>query len=617
MCRVASDSRVLAVFLLAAAGAVRTASAQPAVPRYERADCPFPPGAWASSVRLECGYLVVYRNRERPSAGTFRLAVAILHPLTPSTDPPLVLPHGGPSGPGGLRGGEMSFASRNAPILKRDIIVYDLRGAGFSEPALCPETVQQGERGRNEPDRARRQALWNAGARACVDNLTAHGIDPGAFNTTANAADLIDLRKTLGYRQWDAMGVSYGSRLVQEIMRRDPDGVRSAILDSPVIPGPGQQAEVPVAFQRVLDHTFVSCAAQPTCAAAFPTLTKDFYELYDELNATPVEVIYAMAETTTVRFDGERLIRALHNGFGMRASRTPLFIHELKHGDRVRTARLLLGNSAVARNSNVLTDLVGCYEGGGAAYQQHLASAALEVRAPFRPLLNTAEECPIWQERFATPAEREFVRSDIPTLILTKEFDDRTPTDYGRRIAAGLTHVQLLELRGVAHGQSSECQRQIVLSFLANPARAPDISCAEAIPPLSFETRNLEPRSLVMVIASTGPAPSPFAGRWEAVFGGAPVIYRFDLQITGRDLTGVINVAAQAHPIFDGHIDGQTISFKANSPDGGRTVTFTGSLRSGELLFTRTVQVLPGGNPGGVGLFGASGPSTFTAIKVN
>ena len=62
--------------------------------------------------------------------------------------------------------------------------------------------------------------------RACIAELEAQGVDRYAYNTAASAADLIDLRRALGYRTWDVYGVSYGARLAQEAMARD--GGRSA-----------------------------------------------------------------------------------------------------------------------------------------------------------------------------------------------------------------------------------------------------------------------------------------------------------------------------------------------------------------------------------------------------
>ena len=43
------------------------------------------------------------------------------------------------------------------------------------------------------------------------------------------------------------------------------------------------------------------------------------------------------------------------------------------------------------------------------------------------------------------------VRSDIPTLILTGYFDDRTPTEHARRIASTLSRAYLVEFPDEGH----------------------------------------------------------------------------------------------------------------------------------------------------------------------
>jgi pimeloyl-ACP methyl ester carboxylesterase len=589
--------------------------AQQTVPRFEKtADCPFTPGDWSKTVRLECGSLIVYRVRERPADGTLKLAVAIVHPLEGSTGIPLVLPHGGPSGPGGLHGGEMGSAAGLAPALKRDVIVYDERGAGASEPALCPTTREETPVAQNLP-LEERQKIWNQGARMCATEIRGRGFDTAMFSTTTNADDLIDLRKARRYPSWDVYGVSYGSRIAQEVMRRDSQGIRSAILAAPVMPGPSQELEGPVAFQRFMDHVFGACASQPSCAAAFPTVAKDLETLYAQLNKQPLDVVFETAAgKSTARLDGDRLLRALQTP--RRVDRVPLFIHELLRGDRERAARALLGFASVAPGNNTLTDLVGCFESGGpGAVKEILTAVRAETRPQYQSLINTQEECPFWQQRFAAPADRSFVKSAIPTLILTAEFDDRTPTDYGRRIAAHLEHAQVVELPGLAHGQPHPCQNAIVRSFLEDPTRPPDTSCVAAMPPLVFETKNLEPVSLIMNITTDDSPPSPFAGRWEGAFPNAPVVYRFDLTIAGGTVRGVINAGVQAFTVFDARVEGQTLIFKTKTAGDERTITFTGKLDGDRIAFTRDVAVRPGGNPGGAALWGAAGAPTFTMVR--
>ena len=77
------------------------------------------------------------------------------------------------------------------------------------------------------------------------------------------------------------------------------------------------------------------------------------------------------------------------------------------------------------------------------------------------------------------------------------------------------------------------------------------------------------------------------------------------------------NLPASPVPIFDGRIEGGTIRFKAISPDGARTITFSGTLSGEELDFTREVAVPPGAANGREGVFGVLGPNAFAAKRVD
>lgn len=89
------------------------------------------------------------------------------------------------------------------------------------------------------------------------------------------------------------------------------------------------------------------------------------------------------------------------------------------------------------------------------------------------------------------------------------------------------------------------------------------------------------------------------------------------LKADGSALTGTVsNGGINPQPIFDGRIDGNTITFKSRTADGDRTITFTGNIGGDEISFTRDVQVREGGRRGGRGIFGVEGPPQFTVTRV-
>jgi pimeloyl-ACP methyl ester carboxylesterase len=466
--------------------------AQERLPRFEAAECPFERGDWAANVKLECGWLVASEVRERPQGRTVRLAVAILRAKEPNGDPPLVMLHGGP-GDSGLRLFTPGV-SRWPLALHRDIVIYDQRGAGFSQPKLCPEYRQNAARDL-KTDREKETFLKNA-ARRCVKSLRAQGIEPAAYNTTASGFDLVDLRHVLGYSRWDVYGGSYGARLAQEAMRRDPSGIRSVVLESPMTRGPTFGAEFGLSFQRAVEHVFADCATSLACHAVFPNVEDDFYAVYAELAKTPLAVPVERSDegSNTFELDSKHLVSLIHNQVIDRPARIaqlPLILSELRRGDKMRAAQTLVGyrNQPTGPGSSVsdaLFWLVACFDIPRAAYRAAQKPIDSIIRPPFRI---EEVDCKPWQKRFAEPSEYAPVKSDIPTLILAGRFDARTPVEHARLIAASLTKAYVYEFPNESHGQRPVgCHLQILSRFLENPFRDPDASCIRSIQSLRFIT---------------------------------------------------------------------------------------------------------------------------------
>jgi imidazolonepropionase-like amidohydrolase/pimeloyl-ACP methyl ester carboxylesterase len=471
--------------------AVSTAAAQAGLPRFEHGDC-LVDGDWARSVRRDCGWLVVPESRDRATANTVRLAVEVFRAREPTGAPPLVLLHGGPAGPGAIRLYSAGVAMSPLPR-HRDVVLYDQRGAGFSEPRLCPAYDRVADSAYNLREGADTDAMLREARRACIAELDAKGIDRLAYNTAASVADLADLRRALGYAAWDIRGASYGARLAQEAMLRDGQAIRAVVLASPVARSFSIHAEQPLSTQRAFERVFAACAQQPSCRNAFPHVERDFYAAFDELTASPVPVPVTRPDgpADTVWLDGKRLVARLRDRTYERAglARIPLLVHELRSGDRLRAAREIVGEGAATAGlvGRVVRDLINCYDTYGPAYRKTLDSVNALARLPFRRVAD--QDCEQWLPRVGDPSMRAPVRGDIPTLIMTGHFDDRTPTAYARRIAATLSLAYFVELPDEGHdARPSACHAAIVAQFLEDPTRQPDTSCVAAIPAIPFAT---------------------------------------------------------------------------------------------------------------------------------
>ncbi|MDH3476653.1 MAG: alpha/beta hydrolase, partial [Rhodospirillales bacterium] len=212
----------------------------------------------------DCGYLVVEEERSTGSA-VVKLPVVIFRSTADVVRPdPIVFINGGP--------GATTLASPKITgkmwaellpeidwISGRDLILFEQRGVGLSQPPLrCSEF-------RNVSPNPHEFEQIHELMQRCRDRLRQQGVRLTAYNTTAIAQDVEDLRTALGIEQWNLWGESYGSHVALAILRNSSSGVRSAVLSGVVPPNVEDRTETVTGFYRVLEQVFAACAEDLAC----------------------------------------------------------------------------------------------------------------------------------------------------------------------------------------------------------------------------------------------------------------------------------------------------------------------------------------------------------------
>ncbi|MBI5566139.1 MAG: alpha/beta fold hydrolase [Chloroflexi bacterium] len=321
---------VLAIVLITIGlSPVRSVAAQANVPRFEPTPCPF---VMPRDEHIDCGYLIVPEDRSQPSGRTIKIGVAIVKSHSPKPQPdPLIVLNGGPGGrmieflPDALPMFEMLLATR-------DVVFYDQRGAGWSQPALnCPEIEPLDRQAAAGIEVSIEQRV--AAFAACGDRLQGEGSHLSAYNTAENAADFNDLRVTLDYRQVNLFGVSYGTILGQAILRDYPAGIRTAVLDSMYPLNNRIFNDSPVGLTRYFETVIANCAADPICRVAYPDVQAVFYQLFDRLKHTPLTLSVqhpVSGETYSIALDDERFVSGL---LQTEPRQLPARLYDLRDGE--------------------------------------------------------------------------------------------------------------------------------------------------------------------------------------------------------------------------------------------------------------------------------------------
>jgi len=485
------------------------------VPVFEEADCPFDlPAGQVDGRTVECGYLEVLEDRADPvgradsDSAMLRLAVAIFrHPDGDPEPDPVIYLEGGPGG-SALEFASLSFGDLSAPIFaaNRDLILFDQRGVGLSEPALdCPALTElsvellDNEMDGEELTYQEMDDLYLETALACGEELRENA-DLSDYNSDASAADVDDLRRALGYDQVNLWGISYGTRLALEVIRDYPEGVRSVVLDSVVPPDVDTEVEGPANVARALDLLFASCAADEACNAAYPDLRAVFFDIVDRLNESPAAFPVTDALTGEVYdaiMNGDDMLGLLAQSLYQTdiIPMLPQIIYDASEGSYELLARIAGSLLAVREGmSDGMQYSVQCNEEVSfssatafeAALAEHPELEGLYASTDGEPA--TFALCAGWDAGQADASANEPVTSAIPALVMSGQFDPVTPPDWGRRAAETLANSAFFEYPGEGHGVSTGygCAAQMMTAFLDDPDSVPDDSCIAEMGPPQF-----------------------------------------------------------------------------------------------------------------------------------
>ncbi len=459
----------------------------PATQGLQPVSCSFslPTGANAT-----CYVLFVPENRASSNSRTIELAVAVFKSSgnNPAKDPVVYL-EGGPGG-NALQALEFTYEDNFVPMLAdRDVIVFDQRGTGYSKPSLaCDEYTKLAYDTLNKNISLEEgNKLFIAALLKCHDRLIATGVDLTAYNSVASAADIEDLRKALGYEQWNLYGSSYGTRLALTTMREYPAGIRSVVLDA-TRSLQASETSTPGDVDRSFEKLFSGCKQDVACNKAFPNLHDRFYALVDTLNKEPI-VDQATNPFTqkqlNILINGDALIgltaQAMYSSDLI--TQLPKAVFAASEGiDHSLFVRLAL--NSVLQNEYLSYGMffaVRCNEEISFDTVEALAAAddAFPQQHQVFDLSTYTTICNTWQAGTAPTIENEPVISDIPTLVLAGEYDPATPPDDGREAAKTLTNSTFIEFpgRGHAPGFDGGCPQNIALAFLNDPTSKPDTSC--------------------------------------------------------------------------------------------------------------------------------------------
>ncbi len=433
------------------------------------------PGAFAGEVIewslcefiLECGFVEVPADYRNPDAGSVKIAVNVRR--ADHQDQRIGYLFVNPGGPGAsglelVQDSEFAFADEL--MARFDIIGFDPRGVGASEPEFAcgapGEQLALLNSIDGDIDTPEETATGEAAANMCIESMGPVG---GLLHSEYVARDMDEIRRALGAEQVSYLGYSYGSTLGVWYATLFPESVRAMVVDgadNPVDRADTQQERIDEAveewagFEDLMEQALAACdsAECPMYNEGDPI---DYYKSavakLHLVNSAAGDVPDAGFLAVLTPLYGEELWPALWKG-----------LYELNENDDpgilLEFAAIQLGDDLTAPN---FTAHVNCLD-GLVLYPELDRATRLDDSVVFDavaeqkfPLIEAADSdspsaCPFYDQFAPAPLDGPLDGSGVPILVVGNHTDPATPFGESEELVTEtLSNGYLLETSHASH----------------------------------------------------------------------------------------------------------------------------------------------------------------------
>jgi pimeloyl-ACP methyl ester carboxylesterase len=416
---------------------------------------------------------------------------------------------GGPGGEGVSTGGLNWFS--DAILEHYDIVYFDQRGIGLSNPLSCPKAYaanfmdylnSSDKAGLEGYDTPAEQKKAIDDARVYAQNCVAEiGIDPAKlafFGTDQVAEDIESFRQAIGDDKFMMYGVSYGTAVAETYAAAHPDHLSGLVLDGTIdltLNGEQGAFSQEKAFDKVLVATLQACNADKACAADMGGEAVAVYDkLAKQISKQPVDYEFPLPTGEKVKRTftfNQWEYTAAYQMYSL--SGRMLYLRALaaaNHGDFVPMARLeyqqltidpatftYLGDNTFS--DTMFTDVLCTDDSFFAGTPDEKAAqtiAAGQASNGTVPRLDgsvyTGLSCAFWPSSPKGVITTKPLTADgVPTFVLDATMDPATPFEEGKAVYSHLSDGYLLYVEGGRHsiyGFGYDCPDKYISDFMVD-----------------------------------------------------------------------------------------------------------------------------------------------------
>ena len=449
-------------------------------------DCFLEDCSWVeNSTGVEFGFITVPEDYQKPDGRLIKVAFSIIKARVENPKRDGLLYFQGGWGSPMIRSVK-GFMNR-FPIRDRDIILFDFRGTGFSEPALCTDLGLKvyediiSDYSYSEFNEHQKNQI-----NQCFDDLEAQQIDFLQYGSRNGMRDIRMLMDQLEYESYNLFGISYGTRRIQDLLRLSDKNVRSVVIDSncPIGTGYTISGKMSKYYYDVLSTVLSDCESDAQCNLAFPNLKDRFEDFLKELKDKPLHVVSDEKDVFLNAVEVNGILHQLLYGRYYYAD-FPILLESLINRETAAISTIAEGmKTRVISNTNAVG--VINYIADWNVYQQQaqdnydhfIASAYMHYE-----VLDLYLHYFLDDDRFPVDSLNAIpVVSNVPTLIVSGTHDPITPPALSESLLPNFKNNFYYKFPREGHGPASSlCGENIWQQFINSPDSPPDDSCIVAL----------------------------------------------------------------------------------------------------------------------------------------
>ena len=447
--------------------------------------CSLPVLQTSMTVSAQCATMKVPENPAQPKGRQIELALAWIPAKGEAEPDPVFMIAGGP-GQSALESYPSLHPVFFDVIKKRNIVLVDQRGTGKSNALVCKDVTGKSAVGENEAIASLDLNKAKLFAKNCADQLSKRA-DPRFYSTGYAIGDLDLVRSKIGADKINLYGISYGTRVAQQYAKRYPQHVRTIVLDGVAPNSLVLGTEHAINLEAALNLQFARCTADKVCRERFGNPRQKLDALRTQLEKAPIIVNYNDPMTGEAKQDkldlgGMATVARMYAYSPLTASMLPLLLTQASQGNA----------GPLLAQAEMMNQTLGDAIMHGMQLSVICSEDASELKtdpATAKTLIGNSmisylkAQCEVWPYAKRDAGFREPLKSNVPVLLLSGEFDPVTPPRYGDSVAKYLPNSRHLVFKGQGHNvMPVGCGPKIFARFIDSAnAKTLDTKCLDSL----------------------------------------------------------------------------------------------------------------------------------------